>query len=519
MHRQILKIILPCRGIADPIPSCQMITLCAHQVKAPGMNQSISCRFSSLSLAIFLVGSIGLIQTASFAGNITILTHGFSTSSRPDWLNTMRNAINDRLPVERGRIHIDLIVEVNHDGDLEVTETSTAGEREETLIVLDWSEVAFFKEAEGKEKVPKKPTAEVAETVAEHLLNDPRLLRLPIHLAGHSRGGSLISEIARLLGRHGIWIEQVTHWDPCPISIDEPVDTYENTFFSDNYWRDGELLIPAGAPVAGAYNRDLGNLDGGYGTLDGGDHSDVHLWYFGTVNLITPAPYSDGLSVTTKMRNSWWLPAEEQGAKTGFYFSLSAAQDWGTGDPRLTEGPRTGVHPVFGGTGARHALNYAPAPYWPNVRIQNIGNGGSEFMVGDEIPMKCHYQDRDGSVSVTLFRDNDTNPYNSPEPVAIRATEAFSNLGTSIHPLETSWTPQQSDAGQWFILARATDGERTRDFYWPRAITILVDPTPTATSTSIPTETPTLSPIETRTPTPTPTETSPPLSISAWRAY
>lgn len=490
------------------------------------MKHLIPLQFHSpLLQTVILIGTFGLTPFTCHAGGITILTHGFqfAGAGRPDWLNTMRTALANRLPAEKRRINIDIIVTENNEGDLEVTETSMPGEREETLIVLDWSDTAFFKDAEGKDTIPKKPTGDVAETVVEHMLGDPRLLQLPIHLAGHSRGSSLISEIARLLGRHGIWIEQVTHWDPCPISIDEPVGVYGNTIFADNYWRDGEWLIPEGAPVSGAYNRDLGNLDGGYSTLEGGDHSDVHLWYFGTINLNTPAPYSDGLSVTQQMRNSWWTPTEQQGAKTGFFFCQTAAQDWGTSDPRLADLPRTGLHPVFGGTGARQTLIYGPSPYWPNIRVQSLGGGATAFTAGEEIPIQCFYQDMDGSMSAALFRDNDTNPYNSPEPVPIHAPEAFSNLGTIIHPLTTSWIPGPSDVGTWYVMARATDGERTRDYYWPRSITILDEPTPTPSFTSTPTETPSLTPTGTptytSTHTPTPTETPPPTSIASWRIY
>jgi hypothetical protein len=457
---------------------------------------------SRLLMPVILMSSLGLFPITCLAGGITLFTHGFTGSGRPDWLNTMRTALNNRLPANKGRINIDLIVAENHEGDLEVTETSTGGEMEETLIVLDWSDAAFFKDADGKDKIPKKPTADVAETVVAYLLNHPPLLRLPLHMAGHSRGSSLVSEIAHQLGRHGIWVEQVTHWDPCPISIDEPVEVYSNTLFVDNYWRDGEFLIPEGSPVSGAYNRNLGDLEGGYGTLDGGDHSDVHLWYFGTLNLNTPAPYSDGLSVTQGMRNAWWTPSEQQGAKTGFYFSQTAVQDWGTTDPRLDDVPRTGLHPFFGGTGPRQTLTYAAAPYWPNVRIQSLGDGSTEFTAREEIPIKCYFQDVDGSMSVSLFRDTDTNPYNSPEPVPIHPTEAFSNLGTIYHQLITTWTPESSDEGYWYILARAADGERTRDYYWPRAITILSEPVATPTATPSPSQTPAQTATETPSPTP-----------------
>ncbi len=508
------------------------------------MRQVTSHQFSSLYLIGLLLGSLGVLPTPSIAGGITIITHGFqfAGAGRPAWVNTMRTAIGDRLPAEKGRINIDLVVDDNN-GGLEINETTlTEGEREETLIVLDWSDVSSYAKSSGEEeKIPKSPTASVAEIVVEHILNDPRLVRLPLHLAGHSRGGSLVSEIAHQLGRHGIWIEQVTNLDPHPITTDEPVNLYENTIFADTYWRDGEEPpVPDGHPVVGSYNRDLGNLPGGYSDsslTSGRDHCDVHFWYFGTVNLQTPASYSDGLTLTQNMRNTWWTTAEEQGAKTGFYFSITAAQDWGSDDPRLMEGPRAGLNASFGGDGARVSLSYADGPYWPNARIQSLGNNATSFTAGESIPLECYYQDIDGAVTVTLYKDTDTNPYNTPEPVIIHAAEEFTGLGTTLHSLSTSWTPGSSDTGTWYVLARATDGDRTRDYYWPRALTILggstptftpsptATPSPTFSLTSTPspslTSTPTRTPsgTSTSTATPSPTGTKPPLGIPYWQTY
>ena len=115
------------------------------------------------------------------------------------------------------------------------------------------------------------------------------LAELPLHLVGHSRGGSVVTEMARLLGAQGVWVDQVTTLDPRPVSAlgDAAVTTYTNVLFADNFWQtmgDG-LIVPNGQFVFGAYNRKLLDLNGGYSS----SHSDVHLWYHGTIDLATPA--------------------------------------------------------------------------------------------------------------------------------------------------------------------------------------------------------------------------------------
>jgi hypothetical protein len=149
---------------------------------------------------------------------------------------------------------------------------------------------------------------------------------LPLHLIGHSRGASVVTELARFLGAQGVWVDHVTMLDPRPVSFlgDPAMKSYANILFADNYWQnlcDG-LTVPNGQPIAGAYNRQLTSLSGGYSS----SHSDVHLWYHGTIDLATPTTDTQA-NLTAAERQSWWTDFEAAGAVAGFYYSLIGGGD------------------------------------------------------------------------------------------------------------------------------------------------------------------------------------------------
>src|SRR6185369_3738758 len=71
---------------------------------------------------------------------------------------------------------------------------------EEIVVLLDWSDVAGNLPPNGSQR----PTPEIANFVGDELMTPglipgfaAPLAQLPIQMIGHSRGGSLISEIAR----------------------------------------------------------------------------------------------------------------------------------------------------------------------------------------------------------------------------------------------------------------------------------------------------------------------------------
>jgi len=215
-------------------------------------------------------------------------------------------------------------------------------------------------------------TGAVAASVADYLLtatiNNISFIEAPIHMIGHSRGGSLIAALAEQLGHGGVWVDQLTFLDPHPVDGvggddildfgDTSMRITENVIFADDYFRqDGflEFVDFDGEPVNGAFNVELdeGTLGGffndpGYSL----EHSDTHLWYYGTVDLNSNANNGEE-SVPTNWYNG------SQGPRDGIGYAFSAI----VGETR----PASGLAIAHGGTASRVAANPIDEQ-WPNVR-------------------------------------------------------------------------------------------------------------------------------------------------------
>ena len=166
----------------------------------------------------------------------------------------------------------------------------------EIFIKLDWRQIAD--NSYSTFQVAGLFTPAILQTNFISELSGHAIAELPLHLIGHSRGGSLMCEISRQLGTNGLWVDHLTTLDPHPLNndgfsdfpytvVDAPARTYDTVLFHDNYFQKIDSLFK-GETVGGSYTRQLTNLNGGYSGL-GGAHSDVHLWYHGTVDTNTPA--------------------------------------------------------------------------------------------------------------------------------------------------------------------------------------------------------------------------------------
>jgi hypothetical protein len=379
----------------------------------------------------------------------------------------------------------------------------------EIIVKLDWSQMAG-----GLTAPYDLSTSNVAWAVSQVLmltnaipeLNGHPLVEFPIHLIGHSRGGSLMSEVGRILGTNGVWVDHLTTLDPHPLNndgnddfpitvVDAPVHTYANVLFHDNYWQNlgNGSLDPDGEAVAGAYVRQLGpayDLAEGYynDPLDIFNdtyeyHSNVHLWYDGTIDLNVPTSYNDDgtiITIDTTMRSSWWLTSEDEGVIAGFYYSLIGGGDRTSylplglpGDPAI----RDGYNQAWGDIGAGASNNRTALPSnsgtWPNI-IKFYLTGTNTVLTGQQIATEFYYQYGGASNYVTaqIYFDRDFNPYNTNSTLAIQGYLANNGV-SSITPITASLETTNVPPGVYAVYAKMTDGVHTRYLYMPQLVQIL----------------------------------------------
>jgi hypothetical protein len=442
------------------------------------------------------------------AAGVTIITHGFYSDAN-GWVAAMAGEITNyyRFPGTNFTIYK---VTLTTDGSNyyyqwqrdngSAPSTTDSGE---IMVKLDWSQMAGgpsdavnpFNDDTSTSNVAWIAAYVVSQTNAIADLNGHALAEFPIHLIGHSRGGSLVNELSRQLGTNGIWVDHLTTLDPHPLNNDGnsefgffPTDasasnTYENVLFRDNYWQNypGGFLDFNGESVLGAYDRHLTDQEtsGGYSGASA-HHSNVHLWYHGTIDGDTPANDS-GASITDAERQTWWTSYEGRGVFAGFYHSLL-----GGGDRLSTDQP---VGPGFGMVrdgynqrwdfGAGVADNRTSLPTnngnWPNLIKVNLTTT-NVIAFGQDSAFKFYYQwgqPTTSNATVSFYLDDDFNPNDGNEQFLAQETVAGTtasqvNMGTlSLNLNATNATP-----GFHTLYAKITGGDRTRYLYAPETLKV-----------------------------------------------
>ena len=428
-----------------------------------------------------------MLEDRRLLAGITLITHGFN-SGASGWVTSMADAIVKRagLSADEPRYLVKVTDPGHTGGALSVTATQVAGKppalspSSEIIVLLDWSDVAGSGLGGYHRSTVDVAAAVVSELVTPGFL--PNLAtapaELPFQLIGHSRGGSLVGEMAKDLGESGVWVDQVTTLDPHPVAKgpnspqpranwgDAPMVAWRSVVFWDNYWRTNpnDWLDFTGVHVPGVYNVKLNNSilsKGGYDYA----HSNVHLWYDGTIDL-TATSVQDGAS-SYSINSHWYGGADPSRAKSGYYFS------------RLVNGPRPAAgisgKDFVGGKGSRTDLPTWSGAVWPDVL--NLQAAGSTFTAGQGVPVHYYYQDVKGGATITFMLDADRNPYDAGTMVTIGTPSKVVTHGAIdskvYHVTGSLAIPAGVGAGTYYVMAEISDGlGHTRYDYAPTPIVV-----------------------------------------------
>jgi hypothetical protein len=421
---------------------------------------------------------------------VTMIVHGFN-SGIGDWVRQMANAISSADSTPASIYSMTASDGGSSSNPITIgSPTLLAGPQPnastntdpEIVLLLDWSSLAG-KLIGGH----TRSTGDVAAAVTTKLLDSTYLAALggsalaglPMQLIGHSRGASLVNEIARDLGKSGVWVDQLTLLDSHPVDgINEDISGFdfddaamgvpENTNFADSYWRtDSSQFDFNGEPVAGAHNTQFseslltgtaGDSIFGHNNADPGydlEHSDTHLWYHGTI-----PPFSNTDGSATLDTTAFYGPQGLARAGIGYYYSRNI------GGTR----PADGTWPSDGGTATREAITRT-GTQWPNIDHLSLryNTSGTLSTLG-QLFLSYRYQDFDSSATLTLFADADHNPYNANGQQLTDAkslTTTGAALKYSLYHGPLAGVPTSDH----FIYAKITDANgQTRFAYLPQTL-------------------------------------------------
>ena len=429
-------------------------------------------------------GSSPLVHGNQFV----LITHGWDPglSGSPVWLESMRDAIAEEyLDNERNYIDIRVtksgnnLVSTNTFLDFAINESNSGT----ILAILDWSAIA-------NHLLSGISSQEVATAVIDSVITSQQghtpLAQLPIHLIGHSRGAGLICELSRLFGEQGIVVDQVTLLDPHPLTasdqqplsnqvIDTPISMHENIVFADSYYQN--IAYPQGESLDGVYNRYFPALPGGFHNnllSIYPDHRNLYLMYQSTIDLDNPVANGEA-QMGSSEREEWFSDYENNGSDAGFHYSrIKNSSDRFSSVTPVNNGEQInqGLNQELGGNGRRTPLTWVAAS-WPNIASLKIGKAGvplnmavNSLPIGTVLDLEYLALDYDSGCTVTLFADQDRNPYNHNDLQSIARIEHNSPTGKDFLSHSLDWHSSGLPVNvHIYLYAKIEDAEHTRYFY------------------------------------------------------
>ncbi|MFM7816824.1 MAG: hypothetical protein ACKPGI_07635, partial [Verrucomicrobiota bacterium] len=475
----------------------------------------------------FWVALVGFLSQPALAGVATLVTHGLYEKAE-GWVTRMGQAMA-RHPRRRSEFGPSsppvYLLRFDRDRNLQARllegTSPSLDPSGDLIILLDWN--PFSGALIPINGLPESTTV-VGPTIADALLSSeliPELrgpvARLPLHLVGFSRGGSLVAEISKRLGQRGVVVDHLTLLDPHPLNNDGFSDgllppagwfikdgtaangIYENVLFADAYFQ--TLLMPVGAVPRGAFVRSLDD----WGLNDWGyllPHDDVHLWYLGTVEVALPDTSDGDQNLTEAQRQGWYAPIENQGRHAGYQYSLRAGGDRSEVFEPVDGAsgfPRQGLNQSWGSVlGIPSGSNRAPlTDRLPEVRpnllgfhlagptIQDMASSPLDFghgaplreavMTPDSAPLKArlvYLLEGTDPATLTVSLDLDANPLNG---TLDRIQFSIPPTGPQPRDIEIDLSAlgQGLDRGRYRIGASLETRWMTRDYLAPERLRVV----------------------------------------------
>jgi hypothetical protein len=436
------------------------------------------------SFAMSWIVLVVLYASDTWGAGVTLITHG-NNGNTEGWVTGMANALSQRL---NGNVPIYRLNVTSSGGGFTNTlvklsgATPTLTATGEIIVVLDWRTLASA--SYSTYQVANSVAPALAQTNLITELNGHALAEFPLHIMGHSRGGSLVCELSQRLGEMGIWVDQVTTLDAYPLGNDAPAAGYENVLFAESYYQTDYLLFD-GVIIPNSHWRRQTAASGGY-TLFSDWHSDVHLWYHGTIDL-NPTASDTEEQFTSSMRDTWWTASEQKGTNAGFIYSrlaggnrFSNLQPNGASSAAVNAGLNRNYDVGAGIAANRTALMFNTGD-WPNVvRLDLLST--NPVPQGSAAQLRIYYQwakDAGSSMGVEVWRDADQNPLNGNEQLLTAGT-ASGTTGAAVvmGMIPVPVTVTNVPVGMHRLFVKLTAGNRRRVLYAAQSLQAVAGVTP-----------------------------------------